>query len=74
MLFGGAVGTCCSVSLNDTWTWNGTNWTEIYPTTNPTARNAQAMAYDAHRHVLLMFGGATAGPLLDDTWFLAVAP
>ncbi len=32
------------------------------------------MAYDAHRHVLLMFGGATAGPLLDDTWFLAVAP
>jgi hypothetical protein len=31
VLFGGAVGTCCSDSVNDTWVWNGGNWTEIYP-------------------------------------------
>ena len=32
------------------------------------------MDYDPLRKVLLMFGGATSGPVLDDTWFLAVAP
>jgi hypothetical protein len=74
VLFGGAVGACCSDSLNDTWAWNGTNWTEIYPATAPSARNAPAMDYDALRKVILMFGGATAGPMLDDTWFLAVGP
>jgi hypothetical protein len=46
-LFGGAVGVCCSDNLNDTWTWNGANWKEIYPAnTLPTARNAQVMDYD----------------------------
>ena len=74
VLFGGAVGACCSNNLNDTWTWNGVNWTEIYPNTLPAPRNASAMDYDPLRKVLLMFGGATSGPVLDDTWFLAVAP
>ena len=76
VLFGGAVGTCCSDSLNDTWTWNGVNWTEIYPAnTLPSARNAPAMDYDPLRKVVLMFGGAAdSGRELDDTWFLAVAP
>lgn len=76
VLFGGAVGTCCADSLNDTWTWNGVNWTEIYPAnTLPSARNAPAMDYDPLRKVVLMFGGAAdSGRELDDTWFLAVAP
>jgi len=76
VLFGGAVGTCCSDSLNDTWTWNGVNWTEIYPAnTLPPARNAPAMDYDPLRKVVLMFGGAgDSGRELDDSWFLAVAP
>jgi hypothetical protein len=75
VLFGGAVGTCCSDSMNDTWTWNGVNWTEIYPATLPPARNAPAMDYDPLRKVVLMFGGAAdSGRELDDTWFLAVAP
>jgi len=75
VLFGGAVGACCYDNLNDTWTWNGVNWTEIYPTgTLPQARNAPAIAYDALRKVVLMFGGASSGPVLDDSWFLAVSP
>jgi hypothetical protein len=76
VLFGGAVGTCCSNSLNDTWTWNGLNWTQIYPAnTLPSARNAPAMDYDTLRKVILMFGGAdNSGRELDDTWFLSVAP
>jgi hypothetical protein len=60
--------------MNDTWTWNGVNWTEIYPATLPPARNAPAMDYDPLRKVVLMFGGAAdSGRELDDTWFLAVA-
>jgi hypothetical protein len=74
VLFGGAVGACCSDNLNDTWTWNGMNWTEVYPAnTLPTARNAPAMDFDPLRKVILMFGGASSGPVLDDTWFLTVA-
>jgi hypothetical protein len=75
VLFGGAVGTCCSNNLNDTWTWNGFNWTEVHPTnTLPGARNAAAIAYDARRKVVLMFGGAADSGALGDTWFLSVAP
>jgi hypothetical protein len=75
VLFGGAVGTCCANNLNDTWTWNGADWTEIYPAnTLPSARNAPAMDYDPLSQVLLMFGGDISGPALDDTWLLAVAP
>jgi hypothetical protein len=75
VLFGGAVGACCSDSLNDTWTWNGVDWTEIYPATVPSARNGPAMDYDSLRKVILMFGGASdSGQELDDTWYFAVAP
>lgn len=75
VLFGGAVGTCCSDNLNDTWTWNGVDWTEIYPGNPlPPARDGQNMDYDPLRKVVFMFGGAGAGGELGDTWFLATAP
>ena len=71
VLFGGAIGTCCSDNLNDTWTWNGVDWTETYPSSAlPKARNAPNMDYDPLRKVILLFGGDTLGPVLDDTWFL----
>jgi len=75
VLFGGAVGTCCSNNLNDTWTWDGVNWTEVYPAnTLPGARNAAAIDYDARRKVVLMFGGAADSGALGGTWFLSVTP
>jgi len=77
VLFGGAVGTCCSNSLNDTWTWNGSKWTEIYPAnTLPGKRNAATMNYDPLFKSVFLFGGnrSTSGPVLGDTWLLALAP
>jgi hypothetical protein len=72
LLFGGAVGACCSNSLNDTWAWDGANWTEIYPAnTPPRARNAANMDYNPLYQVVLLFGGDSSGPVLDDTWLLA---
>lgn len=56
-------------ALNDTWTWDGTSWTQRTPAHVPTARVAQQMVYDAQTGQLLMFGGdqiAVGG--LDDTW------
>ena len=75
VLFGGAVGACCSNNLNDTWTWNGVNWTQIYPAnTLPRPRNAANMDYDPIRKVILVFGGDSSGPVLGDTWFLIQQP
>jgi len=75
VLFGGSVGACCSDNLNDTWTWNGSNWTQIYPANPlPAPRNAAGMVYDSNDKSLLMFGGATSGPVLGDTWLFTLAP
>jgi hypothetical protein len=66
VLFGG-LRRSDSDYLGDTWTWDGTDWTQRTPTHSPSARYAHAMAYDAaHAHVVL-FGGYS-GSLLGDTW------
>ena len=55
--------------LADTWTWDGSGWTEGTPTTAPPAVESATMAYDAASHQLLLFGGAgTAGQPTADTW------
>jgi len=74
VLFGGAVGGAWQDSTNDTWTWNGTNWTEIYPATVPPNRYNFGMDYDPIIKALLMFGGYSSGPARGDTWLLALAP
>ena len=65
VLFGGSAD-------NDTWTWNGSTWTQQFPTTSPPARTDASMAYDASIGNIVLFGGQSNGtsgpPLLDDTW------
>jgi hypothetical protein len=54
--------------LGDTWTWNGTTWSET-SFAQPPARYSASMAYDAHTNQLLLFGGLGAGETpLGDTW------
>lgn len=57
VLFGGVTitydGQTC---LNDTWTWNGTDWTQHTLSTAPSPR-AAPMAYDAARGQVVLFGG-----------------
>jgi hypothetical protein len=69
MLFGGVD------AKNDTWTWNGTKWTEHDPATSPGPRWQAAMADDTAAGTVMLFGGVTnttgcKGPhrLLQDTW------
>ncbi|MEM7203237.1 MAG: kelch repeat-containing protein [Planctomycetota bacterium] len=65
VLFGGTLG---GVAQDDTWTWDGTRWTEHVSPLKPTARANHAMAYDAARQRLVLFGGVSSGGATDDTW------
>jgi hypothetical protein len=65
VLFGGDFD---SASVNDTWTWNGTDWTERAPAHSPPARQAMGMAYDAARGQIVLFGGFDNSGVLGDTW------
>jgi len=69
VLFGGygfvdGLGT----ALADTWEWDGARWRQV-ASAGPPARSGAAMAFDAARGRLLLFGGSSAeGGLLGDTW------
>lgn len=53
--------------LDDTWTWDGAQWTELATSTAPSTRSDQSMIGDGSGGVLL-FGGMGLGPCLGDTW------
>lgn len=68
VLFGGFEG--FGVLRNDTWTWDGTTWTQVLPgskTMGPGLRYSAAAAYDSARDVLVMFGGRNL-LRLNDLW------
>jgi hypothetical protein len=54
-------------NFNDTWVWDGTNWVQEVTRPRPPRRAADhAMAYDAARGQVVLFGGG--GSQLNDTW------
>jgi mannan endo-1,4-beta-mannosidase len=59
-------------ALNDTWTWDGTTWTQQHPATSPPVRAAAGAAYDRARGRVIVFGGVVTvnGKLqyYADTW------
>jgi acetyl esterase/lipase len=82
VLFGGntTTGSSCNGScldlLNDTWTWNGTAWTQVKGTSPTPARDYSVLAEDVTTGTDVLFGGmagTSAGgsntdSLLADTW------
>ena len=66
VLFGGYSGTFDD--LNDTWVWDGTNWTQKLPTSNPAPRDSHGMVFDAAHGQTVMFGGSEHGADVNDTW------
>lgn len=85
VLFGGLDG---STNLNDTWTWNGTTWTQVDDDTDPgctttcpaspPSRSAIFLTYDETNRQSVLFGGqgtpAYSAPVLEDTWVSLPAP
>lgn len=70
VLFGGGTWLGGSGSLlDDTWVWDGAGWSPMHPPVSPTARVGHAMAGDAARGRVVLFGGLASGQaLLGDTW------
>jgi hypothetical protein len=55
--------------LNDTWTYDGTTWTQQLPVASPTTRYGASMAYDASTDQMVLFGGDHDNKTyLNDTW------
>jgi hypothetical protein len=46
-----------SILLGDTWTWDGSTWTQQHPVPSPSARTDASMAYDAATGTVVLFGG-----------------
>ncbi|AYV84925.1 MAG: hypothetical protein Satyrvirus1_11 [Satyrvirus sp.] len=68
ILFGGAGGVNYNTLLNDTWSWDGTNWTQLFPEHSPSARYGAVMAYNATDDSVILFGGYDYNNVLGDTW------
>lgn len=68
--FGG--NTFIFVALDQTWEWDGTQWTLLDPPTKPPARTYAAMGYDHKRKRVVLFGGMNPqnplAPFMYDTW------
>jgi hypothetical protein len=53
----------------ETWEWDGFAWSRLAPLHRPRAVSDHALAYDARRGAMLLFGGRDAsGAALDETW------
>lgn len=52
--FNGAV-------ADETWEWDGTNWTDVSPAINPGSVLGHALAYDRTRNETILFGGTFIG-------------
>jgi len=77
MVFEAARGRCVTfgygivaASPAETWTFDGSQWTQIAVPVSPAPRTGTAMVYDANRERVVLFGGANASgtTLHGDTW------
>ena len=64
VLFGGALN---AGFYNDTWQYDGTDWTQVITAHAPSARRGTALAFDSARGVTVLFGGQ-GDITLNDTW------
>ena len=69
VMFGGRNDSESAV-LNDTWIFDGSNWTQLFPATPPPGRafDVPGMTYDSAQGNVMFFGGAGFGVYFDDTW------
>src|SRR5688572_3399873 len=66
LLFGG--GPNSGPYLNDTWSWNGANWTQVTTANAPTGRYGHTLVFDVIRGRGVLFGGNTNAGLSGETW------
>jgi len=66
----GGYSTPINATVSDTWSWNGSNWTQYLSI--PMTRCDQALGYDQARQRIVLYGGSNilsgAQTQLEDTW------
>jgi hypothetical protein len=65
VIFGGYHASSYST---ETWTYDGSVWTQVPTPVSPSRRAGASMAYDAQQRVLVLFGGFDGVQFLRDTW------
>jgi hypothetical protein len=72
VMFGGAsaIEFFVPTVINDTWTWNGTDWTQHSPTHSPSARQAGGnnCCFDTANNNVVVYGGQSGFSYNQDTW------
>ncbi|MFN7974250.1 MAG: kelch repeat-containing protein [Acidobacteriota bacterium] len=69
VLFGGAQGYTSGAPMNDTWEYDGAAWVRVNADLGLAPRMEQALAYDAARRRVVLYGGSDGGSVLyADTW------
>lgn len=64
-LFGGKAG---AVESNETWSFDGVDWTQVTTSTTPPGRSHHAMVFDRERGRIVMFGGQDNSGFRGDMW------
>ncbi len=70
LLFGGQHGPGNGSARGDTWTWNGTTWTQVTTAISPSPRYLHGLAFDASRGRAVLFGGTNdaSSDFNGETW------
>lgn len=70
LLFGGYRYQNGFVFFNETWEYDGIQWSQLSPANRPAERETAAMVYDSHRNRVILFGGgrAAGSTVFGDTW------
>jgi len=69
IMFGGGQALLGGPFLDDTWRWDGTDWTQLFPAHAPSARGACAGYFDPIRDVVVIHGGFLSGfATSDEMW------
>lgn len=55
--------------IDETWTWNGRRWLQLFPETRPSGRGGATFVWDSFANRGILFGGVTAGGTsIGETW------
>jgi hypothetical protein len=65
---GAACGGGGTSDLNDTWTWDGKDWSQVQTSPAPPWRTDAIFVYDEASNTVLLFGGLSTSEILGDTW------
>ncbi len=70
VLFSGGNPTSYPTNWQETWVWDGTDWTQLSPATQPSARDLSNVAWCPNQNRVVLFGGrlAAGGAADDETW------